>query len=40
MHTHAGSTLHNPMTLTFWPQGQCMPRSCQVWWRQHKSFLF
>jgi len=30
MHTHAGSILHNPVTLTFdlWPLGQRMPRSC------------
>jgi len=28
MHNHAGSKFHNPETLTFWPQGQCMLRSC------------
>jgi len=40
MHTHASSTFDNCVTLTFWPQGQCMPSDCQAlyfyqvwcWW--------
>jgi len=28
MHAHVSRILHQPMTLTFWPQCQCIPRFC------------
>jgi len=46
LQTHAHNALDNPVTLTFYPQGQCMPRAChglyicRLWFWQHESFFF